>query len=82
MPFISEAIQMGGSLEEDFSVGCDSIPSRQPRILLCPLLLVVRTPGGVGALRTMTSSSPVPFTTVTEENIHAKGFFDPQFEFV
>jgi len=30
----------------------------------------------------VTSSSPVPFTTVTEENIHAKVFFDPQFEFV
>jgi hypothetical protein len=30
----------------------------------------------------MTSSSPVPFTTVTEENIHAQVFFDPQVEFV
>jgi hypothetical protein len=30
----------------------------------------------------MTSSSPVPLTTVTEKNIHTKGFFDPQFEFV
>jgi hypothetical protein len=30
----------------------------------------------------MTSSSPVPFTALTEENIHAKLFFDPEFEFV
>jgi hypothetical protein len=30
----------------------------------------------------MTSSSPVPFTTVTDEDIHAKGLFDPKFELV
>ena len=42
-----------------------------------PLLRVIRAPSGIGALRTMTSSSPVPFTTVTEENVHAQGFFDP-----
>jgi len=52
------------------------------RIQLFSFLLVIRAPSGVGALRAMTSSSPVPFTTVTEENIHAQGFFDPQFEFV
>jgi hypothetical protein len=41
------------------------------------LLRVIRAPSGIGALRAMTSSSPIPFTTVTEENIHAQGFFDP-----
>jgi len=44
---------------------------------LFPLLRVVRAPSGIGALRAMTSSSPIPFTTVTEENIHTQGFFDP-----
>jgi hypothetical protein len=30
----------------------------------------------------MTSSSPVPFAAITEEDIHAELFLDPKFEFV
>jgi len=60
----------------------NSISPPQSGIRLSPLLRVIRAPRGVGALRTMTSGSPVPFTTVAEENIHAQGFLDPQFEFV
>jgi hypothetical protein len=30
----------------------------------------------------MTSSSPVPFTAIAEEDIHAETLFDPEFEFV
>ena len=49
----------------------------QPGMWLFPLLRVIRAPSGVRALRAMTSSSPIPFTTFTEENIHAQGFLDP-----
>ena len=64
------------------SVGRNSISPYQPGISLFPFLRIIRAPGGIGTLRTMTGSSPVPSTTVTEENIHAQGFSNPQFEFI
>jgi hypothetical protein len=44
---------------------------------LFPLLRVIRAPSGIGTLRSITSTSPVPFTIITEENIHAQAFSDP-----
>jgi hypothetical protein len=54
----------------------------QPGIQLLPFLHVIRAPGGIGALRVMTSASPVPFAVVAQENVHAKTLFEPEFEFV
>ena len=67
-------------------VGCrtvqELIPPHQPELRLFALLRVIRTPGGIGALRAVTSSSPVPLAAFTEENIHAETSLDPEFEFV
>jgi len=54
----------------------------QPGIELFPFLLVIRAPGGVGALRVVTGGSPVPFAGVTEENVHAETLSDPEFKLV
>ena len=73
---------MGENLPEDYfgRMGLNSL--YQMRSQLFPLLCIIRAPGGVGALRTMTSTSPVPFTTFAEENIHTQGSLDPKFELI
>jgi hypothetical protein len=73
---------MEKSLSEDYFGSVSLNFLYQMRSQLFPLLSVIRAPGGVGTLRTMTSTSPVPFTTFTEENIHTQGSLDTKFELI
>ena len=50
--------------------------------MLLSLLLVVRAPGGVGALGAVAGTPPVPLAIVTQEDIHAQIFLNPELDFV
>ena len=50
--------------------------------LLFPLFLVIGTPGSIGALRTVASTPPVPFTAIAEEDIHAQVLLDLEPNFI
>lgn len=45
--------------------------------LLSPLF-IVGAPGGVGAVWVVTRPTPIPFTAITQENIHSQRFLNSE----
>ena len=46
------------------------------------LFLVIRAPGGVGTLRTVTGAAPVPLAVITQEDVLSQSFLYSELEFV
>jgi hypothetical protein len=44
--------------------------------VLFAAFLVIGAPNGVGSLRMVTSTSPVPLTTIAEQDVHTQHLFD------
>ena len=45
---------------------------REEEVILPSPFFIVRAPGGIGAGWVMTRPTPIPFTAITQENIHSQ----------
>ena len=49
---------------------------------LCPALIIVGAPCGIGTLRVMAGTTPVPLAVIAQDDLHPKRSLESQFRFV